>query len=168
MDEYNEKQNSDGQELENIQPQRPTSLTVLCVLSAINAIYQVFSNITVWSMYNRFQELLDENSEFYEQMGDMMGNAWETLASSYSSIFSINRSYYLISCILYITSFIGVMQMWRLKKRGFHIYTVAQILILIVSTIFIYNTLNGSPIADLIITALFVIFYFKHYRNVMQ
>lgn len=119
-------------------------------------------------MYNRFQELLDENSEFYEQMGDMMGNAWETLASSYSSIFSINRSYYLISCILYITSFIGVMQMWRLKKRGFHIYTVAQILILIVSTIFIYNTLNGSPIADLIITAVFVILYFKHYRNVMQ
>ncbi len=168
MNEYNEEQEFNEQEFDNAPQERPSSLTIVCVLSALNAVYQTISNISVWGMYNKFQEFLDESSEMYEQMSDIMGDTWEQMALMYSNIFSVNRSYYLLCCIFYIVSFVGVMQMWRLNKRGFHIYTIAQILILIVSTIFVYNIPNSSPIFDLIMTAIFVMFYFRHYRNVMR
>lgn len=168
MNEYNEEQEFNGQEFNNEPKERPSSLTILCVLSALNAVYQAIANISVWGMYNKIHEFLDEGSEMYEQMSNIMGDDWEQMAIAYSEMFSVNRGYYLFCCILYIASFVGVMQMWRLNKRGFHVYTIAQILILIVSTIFVYNTLNGSPISDLIITAMFVVLYFMHYRKVMQ
>lgn len=57
--------------------------------------------------------------------------------------------------ILALASFFGALKMWKLKKMGFYIYTIAQVLMLIVPVIF------GVPFSVMgaVFTALFIVLY---------
>ena len=53
------------------------------------------------------------------------------------------RFFFLASGLLYASSFVGVVMMWNEKKAGFHLYSIAQICILIVPMIF----MRSSPVS---------------------
>ena len=88
-------------------------------------------------------------------------------ASSMTAL--IGRGYYFIEMVLYIASFVGVLMMWKLQKRGFHVYTIAQILMLITTSVFVTAKIGGGfPFGSVLGTALFVFMYYSHYKNVMK
>lgn len=171
MDEdLNKNENNIDYEDSNINEKsavRPGILTVLCVLSFINAVYNALVGLITFLFYDTFLNVFKqiEEKEEFENMIDQFGDSWKQMIET---MFSVNRSYYLINALLFIGSFIGVSMMWKLRKRGFHIYAISQILMLIVSTIFVWNVVGGSPVMNLIWTAVFVLLYFTYYKRVMK
>lgn len=160
--EYQEDYN-----LEQEEPaKRPEMLTVLCILSFINAAWNILSNFISFAFYNTFQNLftqLREGTGVYEDMAEQMGDSWETFVQASEMASSISRGYYFLEMALFIASFVGVLMMWKLQKKGFHIYAIAQILMLIVITVF--TKITFGPV---LWAAFFIAMYFPHYKKSMQ
>lgn len=160
--EYQEDYNIEQQE----PAKRPEMLTILCVLSFINAAWNTLSNFVSFAFYDTFQNLftqLREGSGVYEDMAEQMGENWDVMAQASEMASSISRGYYFLEMVLFIASFVGVLMMWKLQKRGFHVYAIAQILMLIVMTIF--TKITFGPV---LWTALFIAMYYPHYKKSMQ
>lgn len=160
--EYQEDYNIEQQE----PAKRPEMLTILCVLSFINAAWNTLSNFISFAFYNTFQNLftqLREGSGVYEDMAEQMGENWDVMVQASEMASSISRGYYFLEMVLFIASFVGVLMMWKLQKRGFHVYAISQILMLIVMTIF--TKITFGPV---LWTALFIAMYYPHYKKSMQ
>lgn len=171
--EYQEDYNLEQEE----QPtERPSMLTVLCILSFINAVYNAFSNFISFAFYDKINNLLTqmrEGSGIFEEMSeemiDEMGDSWTMMVDAASAAFSVGRGYYFLEMALYVASFLGVLMMWRLQKKGFHVYAVSQILMLIATSIMVTAPLGtGFPFGPLFWTALFILMYYPHYKKAMK
>ncbi|MBR5216539.1 MAG: hypothetical protein IKV80_10015 [Bacteroidales bacterium] len=164
--EYQEDYN-----IEQEEPKRPEMLTVICVLSFINAVYNGISNFVSFAFYDSFQKVFAQmrNGEgMFADMAEQLGDNWEMFAQASSLAFSVGRGYYFLETLLYVASFIGVLMMWRLQKKGFHVYTIAQCLMIIMTSIFVTNKIGGFPFGPIFWTAAFVFMYASHYKNVMK
>ena len=164
--EYQEDYN-----IEQEEPKRPEMLTVICVLSFINAVYNGISNFVSFAFYDTFQKVFAQmrNGEgMFADMAEQLGDNWEMFAQASSLAFSVGRGYYFLETLLYVASFIGVLMMWRLQKKGFHVYTIAQFLMIIMTSIFVTNKIGGFPFGPIFWTAAFVFMYASHYKNVMK
>jgi len=75
---------------------------------------------------------------------------------------STTRSFFFFSSSLYAASVFGVYLMWHLRKKGIHVYAIAQFLILIVSLIYMGGDYAVLP--GLLMTLLFVFLYSKYYK----
>ncbi|MCD4745786.1 MAG: hypothetical protein K8R58_05760, partial [Bacteroidales bacterium] len=67
------------------------------------------------------------------------------------------KGFFVTGLIFYTVSLFGAIQMWKLKKIGFHLYTVAQILLLILPVTYI-KSYDFSYI-ELLLTGAFIIAY---------
>jgi len=106
-------------------PKRPQLLTILCILSFVMCGISILSNI--WGLYQSQPEVMQKNIEqlraFNPEMADQMENQILTMAENpYSKIAPYLAFAYTL------LSFLGVMMMWNLKKNGFYIYAIAEIL----------------------------------------
>lgn len=77
--------------------------------------------------------------------------------------FETPRSFFLCSALLYAVSLTGVILMWNLRKSGFHLYTLAQLLVMLVTLLFLGR--ERLPLGDIMFTLLFVIYYYLALRN---
>ena len=164
--EYQEDYN-----IEQEEPKRPEMLTVICVLSFINAVYNGISNFVSFAFYDSFQKVFAQmrNGEgLFADMAEQLGDNWEMFAQASSLAFSVGRGYYFLETLLYVASFIGVLMMWRLQKKGFHVYTIAQCLMIIATSFFVTSKIGGFPFGPIFWTAAFVFMYASHYKNVMK
>lgn len=151
---------------------RPDMLTVLCVLSFINAVWNGLANFISFAFYDMFRNLLEQmqNAEgMFADMAEQMGDSWEAMAEASALAFSVGRGYYFLEMALFVASFVGVLMMWKLQKRGFHVYAIAQILMLIVTSAFVTSKVGGGfPFGPIFWTAFFVFMYYSHYKKVMR
>lgn len=67
------------------------------------------------------------------------------------------REFFLMHSGLYFISFLGVIFMWKLRKIGFHFYTLSQILILIVP--YLFNSNTPTTAFSIFITLIFIVSY---------
>ena len=164
MEEYTDNQQYN--DFENPEPQRPSGLTVACILSFINAGWQFTANLISFLSFNLMKSMTtDENYlELMEKFVPDMDEFEEAMALQ----FSVNRIYYLLAALLFAGSFVGVLFMWKQLKKGFHIYAISQILILIVTAIFV-TSVTGTPIwGNVVLTAIWIGIYFLYYRRFEQ
>lgn len=107
------------------QPKRPQLLTVLCILSFIMCALGVISGI--WGIYQSQPEVMEKNIEqvraFNPEMADQMENQIIAMADN-----TYNKIAHYLGFIYTLLSFLGVMMMWKLKKNGFYLYAIAEIL----------------------------------------
>ena len=78
-------------------------------------------------------------------------------------IFDTPRSFFLCIALLYGLSLTGVILMWNLRKSGFHLYTLAQLLVLLVTLLFLGR--ERVPLGNIMFTMLFIIYYYIALRN---
>lgn len=164
MEEYSDNQQFN--DFENPEPQRPTGLTIACVLSFINAGFQFLGNIISFLAYNVMREL-GQSEEYLEMMEKFVPDIDEFEAQMQAQL-AVSRISYLLMALAFAASFIGVLQMWNLKKNGFHIYAIAQILILIITAIFVAGVTGASMVSPAILTAIWIGIYFIYYRKALQ
>ena len=164
MEEYTDNQQLN--EFETPKPQRPSGLTVACILSFINAGWQFTANLISFLSFNLMKSMTtDENYlELMEKFIPDMDEFEEAMALQ----FSVNRIYYLLVALLFAASFVGVLFMWKLQKRGFHFYAIAQILILIATAVFVTSVTGASIIGPAVLTAIWIGIYFIYYRKTLQ
>ena len=153
------------------QKTRPTGMTILLVLSFINACWNIIRSIVLYFTTPKMVEMY-QNGQFDEMMAPFsgMGEDFTNAMNDAMHIFSqINPNYYLILLVLFIASLIGVLKMFKADKRGFHIYSIAQICMLIDHSVFVYPLQKPSPFtSDLIITILFILLYYLYFKRMQM
>ncbi len=127
---------------------RPLSFTVICVLSFIGSGMSAVSNMFLFLFHESVIEIIQ--SDVYKDMGLDM-----------SMIQGVGKSYFLWSGITQLISLTGVRFMWGLRKKGFHFYTIAQMVLLILSSLYIYGPAKMFPGFDLLFTGSFVLIYYR-------
>ncbi len=146
-------------------------MTILLVLSFINACWNIIRSIVLYFTTPKMVEMY-QNGQFDEMMAPFsgMGEDFTNAMNDAMHIFSqINPNYYLILLVLFIASLIGVLKMFKGDKRGFHIYSIAQICMLIDHSVFVYPLQKPSPFtSDLIITILFILLYYLYFKRMQM
>lgn len=127
---------------------RPSLLTVLCILSFIGSGAGLFTYSVVSFSYQEFMAALDE-----VQL-DLPGMELIRTAS---------KGFFISGTLLFAASFYGVLKMWKMKKVGFHFYTIAQVLLVIHPLM--YLDAQGFPWMQLILTFSFILLYGLHLKN---
>ncbi len=133
---------------------RPQLLSFLCVLSFIGSGIGAFSSFMVFFLHDAILSIISS--------GD-----YDATALNLDFFSTIDRIYFLLSGLLMVISFTGVLHMWQLRRAGFHLYALSQLMILIVSTIYVYKPMDSFPMFDLLITTLFILLYLR-FRNIMD
>jgi hypothetical protein len=82
---------------------------------------------------------------------------WIREWSSMYDVSGFTSIYFLIFTLLYALSFIGVLQMWRLKKTGFFFYFASQVAILFLPSLWLGKPVYSSVV--IIFTILFTVLY---------
>lgn len=106
-------------------PKRPQFLTVLCILSFIGiGLVLAFTLIgMVMNTPERQAEQIEQLRQISPSMAEQMED--QLLAQQDSVMYKIQNY---INILFLIGSLLGVIQMWNLKKTGFLIYTVAELI----------------------------------------
>lgn len=143
-------------------------MTFLLVLSFINACWNILRSIVLYFTTPQMSKML-ESGAFEEMMEPFSGFGAEftnAMTDSMTMMSQINPNYYLITLVLFIASLIGVIKMFRMDKRGLHIYAIAQILMLINASVFVYPLQKPSPfVYDLLITVMFIFLYYLYFKR---
>jgi len=157
--------------IQNSIPKRPGLLTVLCILTFIYSglkimgsfFGMIFSSVSDSFDLGLFDDALEQIDE--EFLRPFVEKAFEVAQKGIEHAFAISLS----NLILYSVSLLGAIFMFQLKRKGFYLYTAAQVLILLISPIFLgWNFITAFDIlVSGMFTALFIILYalnLKHMR----
>lgn len=130
---------------ENLNPaelepgKRSDLLTILCIFTFIGSGLAAFSNLFI---YLSFEEMLTIVEDY------------EVDIPGFDMMMSGGKPFFITGFILYTFSWVGALQMWKLRKIGFHLYTSAQIFILLLPVILIPS--YPFSIFSLLFTTVFV------------
>jgi len=129
---------------------RPELLTVLCILTFIGSGTSLLANGVLYLMFDQLKELIEQQSVF-----SLMGSDVDL-----SFLLDIKSGFFLSQLLIYTLSLYGAVQMFQLRKIGFHLYTIAQIALLIIPKIFV--PVLPFPFFELMVSAVFVYLYYKN------
>lgn len=107
------------------QPKRSQFLTVLCILTFIMCGISVLSG--VWGIYQSTPEAMQKNVEQLRVVNpEMADNLENQMIEMQSNPYNKIAPY--LGLVYTLLSFLGVMMMWNLSKKGFYLYAIAEIL----------------------------------------
>lgn len=143
-------------------PQGLNILTILtyigCALGAISAIWNYISAATAYKTYQALTGTMDELKTENSAVNSMLSGATEMVKKAYD-----NRMLIMIFALVGVAlCFYGAMQMRNLKKQGYLIYVVGEIMPIISFAVFIgFGSLFGgvAMIFSTLIAAVFIILY---------
>lgn len=152
-------------------PQGLNVLTILtyigCALGAISAIWNYISAGTAYKMYETLNGSMDSLKTENSAVNSMLAGATELVKKAYD-----NRLYILLAGLIGIgLCFYGAMQMRNLKKQGYLIYVVGELLPILSYAIFIgFGGLFGGigMLLTTLIPVLFIILYTMQRKHLVN
>lgn len=133
--------------------QRTTLFHVLLVITFIFGGLSAFSYLVTAAILPTMQQIYSDNPNILpEQFSVMMQQMLDT-----------PRGYFLGAGVLYLLEVLGAALMWRLRWPGFHCYTLARLLLLLLSLLFLGRGFVG--IGDIMFALLFVAVYYMLMRQ---
>ena len=153
----------------NTTQKRPTGMTILLVMSFLNAVMNIFSSVIMYFGTPLLSEMM-RNGQLEEAMAPfeatMNAEMRQAMLDSMTALANIKPVYYLWLLVLFVASLVGVMRMFKWDKRGFHVYSIAQILMLIAASVYKYPLMHPSPfMTDLLLTAMFILVYYLYFKR---
>ena len=147
-------------------------MTVFLVLSFINACWNIMRSIIMYITTPMMSKMV-ENGDFEDAMEPFIATFGEemrqSMMESMTLLTNINPRYYLFSLVLFIASLIGVLRMFKWNKTGLHVYAIAQILMLINASVYVYPLQHPSPFTyDLLLTVMFILMYYLYFKRKEQ
>ncbi len=121
---------------------RPSALSHICILTFIGSGMSAMVFFMIFMIYDSIPALV-----LQEEFATNAINLNEIISKA-------GRYFFLLMTILYILSLAGAMMMWKLKKSGFHLYAIAQMLMLLLP--FFMVTDYSITFPNALITALFI------------
>lgn len=145
--------NVDNNLEQQIYSARRRSLRILLVLSFIGSGVSFLSNFMTGAILPFAKTMYESGSmTFPSEMTVYVEELLET-----------PRSFFFSSALLYGLSLTGAILMWNLRKSGFHLYTLAQLLILLITLLFLGR--EHVALGNIMFTLLFIIYYYIAMRN---
>ena len=138
---------TESRKINNMQKRRPELLTILCILSFVGSGLAVFSNLFIYMSFDEVITIIED---------------YELGLPEFEMIMSGGKRFFITGFFLYSISLLGAIQMWKLRKIGFHLYTVAQIFILLLPVVFIEA--YQFSVISLLLTIAFVLAYFSNLK----
>ena len=133
--------------------QQKTLFRILLVITFIFAGLSAFSYLVTAAMLPSMQQIYAANPTMLpEQFSVMMQQLMDT-----------PRGYFLGAGLLYVLEVLGAALMWRLRWSGFHCYTLARLLLLLLPLLFLGRGFVG--IGDVMMALLFVAVYYMLMRQ---
>jgi hypothetical protein len=126
---------------------RPEMLKILCILTFIGSGLAIFSYLLTFLLFDEMKIIMEELNDQYPGIEE---------------IFSGGKRFFLTGFILYSISLAGARQMWNMRKIGFHLYTVAQIFLLILPVIMIES--YQLPLLGVLLSSVFVLGYYSNLK----
>ena len=154
------------------QVKRPVGMTILLVLSLINAILQIFSALGMWVSTPVMSQMLadgtlEESMAPFLALMRMDDEATKAFWEILESRLTINPLYYLLTALLYIGSLVGVIKLFKLQRTGFHIYSISQMLLLIVAVVYVYSHMPKNPLfSEFLTTLMFILIYHLYFKRI--
>lgn len=159
-------------EIENqstLETKRPGFLTVLCILSFVAMGFGVFGPLIGFVTGPQSEEqLLEGKAALYESASQMKAQHMDGFAKTMRQLAdmteALNENHYLVQFVSLIVLGIGVfgvINMWKLKKIGFHLYIIYSL----IGSAQIYFFVSPSLVptfmivTNLIISGIFVLLY---------
>jgi hypothetical protein len=144
MIEEERKEETTVQPVQDSTPKRPVLLIVLCILTFAGSGVNFISSLFFAIFFEPFSRLAEELGKSFNLPGmDLLKDA--------------RPVFFIFSAAVYASALAGAMMMWRLRRTGFHIYTISQILLIMAPMYFLH--LPGPSILDVILSGIFVILY---------
>jgi len=123
---------------------RPNLLIILCILTFIGSGLNAFSNLMVFIFFDASMKFAAEMVKAFKLPGmELFLNA--------------KPVYFAVSALINALSLAGAIRMWQLRKQGFHIYTVAQILVILAPMYFF--RLPSPDFFSILLSGVFVLLY---------
>ncbi len=126
---------------------RPELLKILCILTFIGSGLAIFTFSLTFLLYDEMMAVIDELDGQYPEVKEVFGGG---------------KRFFLTGFILYSISLAGARQMWNMRKIGFHLYTVAQIFILVLPVIMIKS--YQLPLLGVLVSIVFVLGYYSNLK----
>jgi len=123
---------------------RPNLLTVLCILTFIGSGLNAFSNLMVFIFYDASMKFAAEMVKAFKLPG-------------MEFFLDAKPLYFAVSAAISALAVAGAVRMWQLRKQGFHIYTISQILVIIAPMYFF--RLPGPDFFSILLSGVFVMLY---------
>lgn len=130
---------------------RPQLLSILCVLTFISSGLGIFTSI-----------LTPMISDYLVEFITSMPGYEQNLTEEGLIILKAGWGYYLVSLVLISLSLFGAIKMWKLKRIGFHFYTIANLLLFCLPSIFLSMDFN---LIGLVLPGLFIGLYALHLKQ---
>lgn len=99
-------------------------------------------------------------SNWYASHPDSFPEEWGILLER---SLAIPQWYYFLIAVLDAVSLVGLVLMWRVRKNGFHCYTLAKLLLVLMPMLFLNRSYVG--IGNIMICVLMIGFYFYLMRQ---
>ena len=127
-----------------VKNKRSTLLTILCILTFIGSGLNAFSGIFVFVFYDFSMKVFAEVIKSFKMTG-------------MDAFLAASPAYFGVTALINGIAVAGAVLMWQLRKTGFHLYTVSQILVILSPMIFF--RLPSPDFYNLVFSAIFVLLY---------
>lgn len=146
-------------ENENPQPKRTTFLLVLCILTFIGSGYSFLYHLLLPLAKEQLPEIAELYKNFFKD---------EALLSQMSEMFNFMAAVpswkYLLVALGCAGSVVGAALMLKLRKEGFHVYVISQILIFAMMSFLIGGPLKPT-ITNILWDITFILLYFLQLKK---
>ena len=139
------------------QQKRKANLRTLHILLVISFIYTGMWALCHFMLGITNIEARTAIQEVYNTLAEK-NESYSAFAIMCEKMFAVPQWYYLICGLLDAISFAGLMLMWRLRKNGFHCYTLAKLLLMLMPLLFLDRSYVGF--GDMMMAVLFIAYYF--------
>ncbi len=123
---------------------RPTLLTLLCILSFIGSGLNAFSNLMVFIFYDTSMRFAAEMMKSFKITG-------------MDQFLDARPIYFAATALINALAIAGATLMWQLRKTGFHMYTVSQILVILAPMYFF--RLPSPDLLSVLLSGIFIVLY---------
>lgn len=156
MDELNYQSHENFENEEK----RPTGLIVLAVLTFIGSGFMLMIYLILFGMYDVLPQMMLSAAE---TMGNTLGDSYrQRYEQSAEMITNIGKNSFLLLTLPYLFSIVGAGFMLAMRKIGFHLYVIGQILVLALPAILMKS---GFPVGGLFLSIAFIGLYFMYYKK---
>ena len=151
---YTDESNFQTLETSNNTEKRPVGLTVLAILTFLGSGLMLISYFCIFVKHGVLPEMM-------LQMGDAYGEPMRTnFQAAADMVAGTSRTSFLLAALPYLLAIVGAGFMLAMRKIGFHLYVVSQVLILPLSMILLKEDFSiWSLLFSIAFVSLYAIFF---------
>ena len=136
---------------------RQRNLKTLHILLIISFIYTGMWVLCHFMLGFTGSDMQQSMLEVYQSMSEK-NESFSAYAIFCEKLFAVPQWYYIICGLLDAISFVGLLLMWRIRKNGFHSYTLAKLMLMLMPLLFLDRSYVGF--GDMMMAVLFIAYYF--------